>query len=73
MGDRVDAPGTDKGVVRKAADKTVSASKEAVNAVIDNPGHAVLGAVIGTFLIPIPVLGTAVGAVVGGWVGEKNT
>ena len=36
----------------------------------ENPGHSVTGAVIGTFLLPIPIVGTAVGAAIGGWFGK---
>lgn len=58
----------EKGVVGK----TVGAAKSATNAVVENPGHAVVGAVLGTVFIPIPVVGTAVGAYLGGWIGKKN-
>jgi len=41
-------------------------------AIKDNPGHAVVGAVVGQILIPIPGVGLAIGAAVGGWIGKKN-
>jgi len=41
--------------------------------VIDHPAHATVGAVIGTFLIPIPIVGTLIGAGIGGWWGKKKS
>ena len=52
----------------KAKDGTVSV----LSAMKDNPGHAVAGAVIGQLLIPIPIVGFAIGGVIGGWIGKKN-
>jgi len=59
----------DKNIAEKAGD----GAKTATQAVVDNPGHSVVGAVVGTVLIPIPVVGTVVGAYIGGWIGEKNS
>jgi phage tail tape-measure protein len=50
----------------------MGAVSEANKAVVNNPGHSVTGAVIGTVLIPIPIVGTVVGAYIGGWIGKKN-
>jgi phage tail tape-measure protein len=53
-------------------EQAVSGVRKANRAVINNPGHSVTGAIVGTILIPIPVVGTVVGAYVGGWIGMKN-
>lgn len=47
-------------------------AKAVWGAVKDNPGHAVVGAVVGQIVIPIPGLGAAIGAGIGGWIGKKN-
>ena len=54
------------------ADKAYDGVKEGTKAVVDNPGHSVVGALLGTVLIPIPVVGTVAGAYIGGWIGKKN-
>jgi len=46
--------------------------KAVAGAVKENPGHAVVGAIVGQVLIPIPVVGALIGAGVGGWIGKKN-
>jgi hypothetical protein len=43
-----------------------------VKAVVNNPGHSIVGAVIGQIVIPVPLLGAAIGAAAGGWFAEKN-
>lgn len=57
-----------KGVANRAYDGVKTGTK----AVVDNPGHSVVGALLGTVLIPIPVVGTVAGAYIGGWIGKKN-
>ena len=46
--------------------------KAAWEACKDNPGHSVIGGLIGQIVIPIPGVGFGIGAVLGGWVGKKN-
>jgi phage tail tape-measure protein len=57
---------------KNIAQKTGDVAKSATQAVVDNPGHSIVGALVGTVLIPIPVVGTVAGAYIGGWFGEKN-
>ena len=47
-------------------------AKAVGKAIKDNPGHAVIGAVIGQILIPIPVVGAGIGAGVSAWIAKKN-
>lgn len=44
-----------------------------VKAVLDHPGHAVVGAILGQVFIPIPIVGGLVGAAVGGWIGKQRS
>jgi phage tail tape-measure protein len=47
-------------------------AKAVGQAIKDNPGHAVVGAILGQVLIPIPIVGAGIGAGVAAWIGKKN-
>jgi phage tail tape-measure protein len=47
-------------------------AKASWEAAKNNPGHAVVGGVIGQILIPIPVVGFVVGGAIGSWIAKKN-
>ena len=47
-------------------------AKAVGQAIKDNPGHAIGGAIIGQILIPIPVVGAGIGAGLAAWWSKKN-
>lgn len=63
---------TDEAKTEEKSWKPGDGVKAVGTAIKDNPGHAVVGAVIGQVLIPIPLVGAAIGAAVGGWIGKRN-
>ena len=40
--------------------------------IVNNPGHAVVGALIGQLVFPLPIVGAALGAVIGAHIGAKE-
>ena len=61
------------GIVKKAVDGTKNAAESNWDMVKEHPGGAVTGAVVGTVLIPIPVVGTVVGGWLGAYISKKNS